>query len=357
MSPITTTSPSPPTLLLLPHLPPSALLPTLTPHLTSLPANTRVYLALPAPFQTSNRVTSFPAASKLFAETYAAIFQLSLREKLIETLDIIVVLTSEDAPDGASVVGPVVKERILRDAAWARVVEAEKAPLEETEVVKQQPSGEIVVDVGRGGQHRVVAVGGTFDHLHLGHRLLLSMTTYALSPYADAAESTRKKKIVVGVSGDSLLANKKHSAYLESWRDRVEATLAFLISSLSPLPSGPAAAVVDSTAQVLAPDAKMFQSGRCVTATLPNGVIIECLELFEPCGPTITDPEITTLVVTEETAAGGKFVNDTRKGKELRELVILMVGLVGGEGAEKLSSTDLRKREGEEKGRRRESKA
>jgi len=38
--------------------------------------------------------------------------------------------------------------------------------------------------------YRVVAVGGTFDHLHAGHKILLSMTAWIA-----------KEKIIVGVTG------------------------------------------------------------------------------------------------------------------------------------------------------------
>lgn len=45
-------------------------------------------------------------------------------------------------------------------------------------------------------RHPVVALGGTFDHLHAGHKILLSMAAWI----AD-------RKVIVGVSGKSIVQN------------------------------------------------------------------------------------------------------------------------------------------------------
>ena len=66
------------------------------------------------------------------------------------------------------------------------------------------------------------AVGGTFDHLHAGHKLLLS-----------AAVAVARDRLVVGVTGDAMLVNKKFAAYLEPFDTRVAAVRSF-IASLNP---------------------------------------------------------------------------------------------------------------------------
>ena len=55
-------------------------------------------------------------------------------------------------------------------------------------------------------EHTSVAVGGTFDHLHIGHKLLLTATALALSP------TKSDRKITIGITGDELLVNKKFAA-------------------------------------------------------------------------------------------------------------------------------------------------
>ncbi|KAI7826284.1 hypothetical protein BX661DRAFT_198898 [Kickxella alabastrina] len=57
--------------------------------------------------------------------------------------------------------------------------------------------------------HRHVAVGGTFDHLHTGHKILLTATALATT-----------HRIVCGISADALLENKKHKEFLQSYRTR-----------------------------------------------------------------------------------------------------------------------------------------
>ncbi len=51
-----------------------------------------------------------------------------------------------------------------------------------------------------------VCLGGTFDHMHLGHKLLL---TQALLCTQD--------RMLVGVTGDALLKKKAYSEFLQSY--------------------------------------------------------------------------------------------------------------------------------------------
>jgi pantetheine-phosphate adenylyltransferase len=60
------------------------------------------------------------------------------------------------------------------------------------------------------GSYEVVALGGTFDHLHAGHKILLTM-----------ACSIATRKIIVGVSDDELLGKKKWREHLEGIDERI----------------------------------------------------------------------------------------------------------------------------------------
>jgi len=155
-----------------------------------------------------------------------------------------------------------------------------------------------------------VAVGGTFDRLHAGHRLLLAATA-ALAGRA----------AYLGVTDDALLAGKANRALLQPLAVRRDAAAAFLRS---------------------------VRPGLAVTA----GV------LSDPAAPTAaeTDPGVRGLVVSRETLAGARAINAGRARRGFAPLAVAVVGLVHGGGGgrgggggqradDKLSSTQLRERE------------
>ena len=53
--------------------------------------------------------------------------------------------------------------------------------------------------------YNVVAVGGTFDRLHIGHQMLLLYTVL-----------TARHTVYIGVTGEILLVNKKDKEVLQS---------------------------------------------------------------------------------------------------------------------------------------------
>ncbi|EDO18793.1 hypothetical protein Kpol_1028p68 [Vanderwaltozyma polyspora DSM 70294] len=154
---------------------------------------------------------------------------------------------------------------------------------------------------GNGDQdkYEVSALGGTFDHIHEGHKILLSIASYLTS-----------SRLIIGVTDQELLVNKKYKEYLENFDERCNNVIAFL--------------------KVLKPTLK-----------------VEIVPLRDVCGPTGRVPEIQALVVSRETIEGGKVVNKTRLEKGMKELDICVVNVLGGhdedDWSEKLSSTDLRK--------------
>lgn len=163
-----------------------------------------------------------------------------------------------------------------------------------------------------------VAVGGTFDRLHAGHRLLLAAS-------AMAAE----RRLFIGITGDKLLSNKKHSELLQPFEERSRAAVAF---------------------------------AKKVRPADEKGFTVDVGALLDPREPTGAETEcgMQALVVSKETISGGEAINAGRKERGFRPLALLVVGLVGssseegqgekGDGVEgKISSTDLRAAEAAKK--------
>ena len=142
---------------------------------------------------------------------------------------------------------------------------------------------------------RRVALGGTFDLLHNGHKKLLTL-----------AASVCAETLIVGIMGDTLLKSKKNAHLIAPYAERKYAVSAFL-NRLS------------LTVQAKA----------------------ELVELEDPYGPTITDASIEGIVVSSETINGAVRINDIRLGKGMRPLFVFVCRRSDGAT---LSSTFLRQR-------------
>ncbi|PSN70090.1 hypothetical protein BS50DRAFT_455478, partial [Corynespora cassiicola Philippines] len=196
--------------------------------------------------------------------------------------------------------------------------------------------------------HRSVAVGGTFDHLHTGHKLLLTMFAFVLarSPSAtdDQTPTAPTLTLTVGITGDALLKNKKHAEYLESWHDRQRAVHAFLSSLIYFGPPDDSRVRVD---EITEPG----PNGHAVHVTYPSGLTIKYVEIWDPFGPTITDESISALVISLETRSGGNAVNTRRAEKGWGPLDVFEVAVLDASEEEsvdetfqsKLSSTEIRR--------------
>lgn len=147
-----------------------------------------------------------------------------------------------------------------------------------------------------------VAVGGTFDRLHVGHRLLLAATALICT-----------QQVYVGVTGDKLLEKKKHFELLEPYDQRAAAAASYLKSVRPAL-------------------------------TVQTGA------LLDPKEPTAaaTEEGIQALVVSKETVSGGEAINEYRREHGFAPLELVVVDLVADSAAVeggKVSSTALREQD------------
>ncbi|KFY06348.1 hypothetical protein V492_08071, partial [Pseudogymnoascus sp. VKM F-4246] len=204
--------------------------------------------------------------------------------------------------------------------------------------------------------HSVVAVGGTFDHLHAGHKLLLTSTALMLQP--PTGPSSQPRRLIIGITGDELLKNKKYAEQLESWQRREEGVINFLVPLLSFTTPGSA----EDTKRTSFDEPVV--NGRGVSTHLRQaGITIECVEIQDPFGPTITDEAVSALVVSGETRDGGAAVNTKRQEKGWASLEVFEIDVLdAGEDAPaegsktesfaaKISSTAIRRKRAEESGR------
>lgn len=140
----------------------------------------------------------------------------------------------------------------------------------------------------------IVAVGGTFDKLHYGHKLLLTATAL----YA-------KYKVICGVSTN--VAKKQFADKIEPFHKRIAKT-SEMIFKINP------------------------------------GIVLQIEAITDVAGPVGRPGDLDLLVVSKETNSGAKYVEELRKEKNLPPIDIISIPLITANG-ERLSSTMLRSKE------------
>ncbi|KAM6042608.1 bifunctional coenzyme A synthase [Theristicus caerulescens] len=146
-----------------------------------------------------------------------------------------------------------------------------------------------------------VAVGGTFDRLHGAHRFLLS-----------ACCLLARHRLLAGVADGDLLRHKVLTELIEPYELRA---------------------------------AKLREFLEDVKPSLRYDIV----PLADPYGPSVTDPDLQCLVVSEETRRGGEAVNKKRLENGLPELALYEILLMkdpdhSQNEEEKISSSSLRQR-------------
>ncbi|XP_076062117.1 bifunctional Phosphopantetheine adenylyltransferase - Dephospho-CoA kinase [Oratosquilla oratoria] len=125
-----------------------------------------------------------------------------------------------------------------------------------------------------------VVLGGTFDRLHVGHKILLSEAVLRC-----------RKRLVVGVTEENLLKNKTLDALIEPVEKRISATKEFLHD-------------IDSS------------------------LVYEVVPIPDPMGPTKHDPDMELIVVSEETIKGATLINNYRVERSLKALDVHVISIV-----------------------------
>jgi cytidyltransferase-like protein len=152
--------------------------------------------------------------------------------------------------------------------------------------------------------HRLgkVAVGGTFDELHRGHRILL----------AKAFEVG--EIVMIGLTSDEMLEKYPKGHAVDCYESRKRQLLCFLSS------------------QSVAERARI-------------------IPLHDSYGTTLTNEGLEALIVSEETKRVAGEINRLRRKLSLKPLRIFVIAMVEAEDAKPISSTRIRKGEINREGR------
>ncbi|TFG29434.1 MAG: pantetheine-phosphate adenylyltransferase [Promethearchaeota archaeon] len=141
----------------------------------------------------------------------------------------------------------------------------------------------------------LVGMGGTFDHLHDGHKFLIE-TALKVS-----------HKVVIGLTSQEMLKHKKHALYIEDFETR-KRSLEKFISSITELSR------------------------------------VKIVELNDPYGPPIKEPEYEGLIASQETYLNALKLNEVREANGFKPLIIIIIPMIKGKNNQRLSSTAIREK-------------
>ncbi|EDW72993.1 uncharacterized protein Dwil_GK16881 [Drosophila willistoni] len=138
-----------------------------------------------------------------------------------------------------------------------------------------------------------VVLGGTFDRIHLGHKIFLTQ-----------AVLRSHKRLVVGVTTAAMTKSKILPDLILPVEERIEQLRDFLLD-------------IDDTLHY------------------------DIVPIDDPFGPTQYDPDLDMIVVSAETLRGGQKVNEIRKSKQLNELDIFVIDIVESNNLDGIHETKV----------------
>uniref|UniRef100_A0A182Q6C1 Bifunctional coenzyme A synthase n=1 Tax=Anopheles farauti TaxID=69004 RepID=A0A182Q6C1_9DIPT len=147
--------------------------------------------------------------------------------------------------------------------------------------------------------YRNVVLGGTFDRIHAGHKVLLTQATLLAT-----------ERLVVGVTDGAMIKSKKLYELIQPAERRIEHVRDFL-------------------------------------EDIDDSLRYEVVPILDPFGPTATDANMDLIVVSTETVRGGAKVNELRQQNGLNQLQVYTIELLDDEGTvedkeDKISSSNQR---------------
>jgi pantetheine-phosphate adenylyltransferase len=146
-----------------------------------------------------------------------------------------------------------------------------------------------------------VAVGGTFDELHRGHKTLLTRA-FEIGD-----------NVVIGLTSDELVSKMSKPHLTATFEERKQWLKAFLEDL----------GLTERT---------------------------EIVPLFDAFGSSVKDPDIEALVVSEETKPTAEKINELRKNSGLPTLEIVSISMVPSQNCGPISTTRIRRGEMDREG-------
>jgi pantetheine-phosphate adenylyltransferase len=149
---------------------------------------------------------------------------------------------------------------------------------------------------------RLVAVGGTFDEFHKGHRALLEKAFEA------------GKRVQIGLCSDDFVQKMKKPHNIAPFAVRLEELKSFLL-----------------------------KHGWLERA--------EIVPIYDAYGPAATSKLIEAIVVSQETEQGAREINEKRRVRSLPLLEIVSIDMVLAENSNPISTTRIRSLEIDREGK------